>query len=97
MHERTPLGEKILRHWTTHWPDMVRELQRTNRLEEVLQEVQERTGDLLYELTVVQKMDYQVAWELAMEEWATLPSEDRPPPSSGTSHRLPKHPPATSE
>jgi hypothetical protein len=48
----TPLGHKILDHWT---------------------------GNLLYELMVVQKMDYQFAWEIATREWAFLPDEEDQP------------------
>jgi hypothetical protein len=33
------------------------------------------TGDLLYELVSVQKLDYQAACEMAMREWALLPGE----------------------
>ena len=49
-----------------------------NQLQPVLRQAQEQTGDLLYTLTVVRKMDYQAAWELATQEWAFLPEEDRP-------------------
>ena len=90
--ERTALGEAILRHWREHCPQMVRDLEKENRLDQAVFETQERTGDLLYELVSVKKMDYQAAWELAREEWA-LPqtennSEDIPPAQtspSGTS------------
>ena len=40
---------------------------------------QELTGNLLYELAVVRKMDYQIAWELATREWAFLPDEGDQP------------------
>jgi hypothetical protein len=59
---------------------MVRELEKENRLAQAVFETQERTGDLLYELVSVRKMNYQAAWELATQEWA-LPqngSEDLP-------------------
>jgi hypothetical protein len=98
MHQKTPLGERILKHWQTHHPQMVAQLRKDHQLEQMLHEVEERIGDLLYELICVQKMDYQAAWETAMEDWAFPPSEDHPPqPSSGTSnHRRKKSPPATS-
>src|ERR1039458_10801766 len=98
MKERTALFELILKHWRGHCPQMVRDLEKENRLDQAVFETQERTGDLLYELVSVKKMDYQAAWELAREEWA-LPqgenqSEDIPPaanPSSWTSRpRKPK-------
>jgi thymidylate synthase ThyX len=82
MIERTQLGEKILRHWREHCPQMVKDLEKENRLEQAVNEAQERTGDLLYELVSVQKMDYQAAWEVAMREWALLPEESRRRPSS---------------
>ena len=73
--ERTALGEAILKHWREHCPQMVRDLEKENRLEQAVFEAQERTGDLLYELVSVKKMDYQAAWELAREEWALPQSE----------------------
>src|ERR1035441_10396662 len=84
--ERTALGEAILKHWREHCPQMVRDLEKENRLEQAVFEAQTRTGDLLYELVSVKKMDYLPAWELAREEWA-LPqgenkSEDSPPAAS---------------
>ena len=92
---RTLLGEKILRHWREHCPQMVRDLERQNRLDEAVLEAQETTGDLLYELVSVKKMNYPAAWELATQEWAlpqsgnqdTTTSGDLPPPTnpSGTS------------
>jgi len=96
MTERTALGEKILNHWREHCPQMVRDLEKQNRLEQAVLEAQTRTGDLLYELVSVKKMDYQAAWELVMEEWA-LPEQEprtsgnRPPqrPKSAKSSRKP--------
>ena len=84
MKERTALGEAILRHWREHCPQMVRDLEKQNRLDQAVLETQERTGDLLYELMAVKKLDYHAAWELAAQEWM-LPGEDSPtadaPPS----------------
>jgi hypothetical protein len=88
MKERTALGEAILKHWRENCPQMVRDLEKQNRLQQAVFEAQEKTGDLLYELVSVQKMDYQAAWELAAQEWALPQSEDLPPtirPSSGKS------------
>jgi hypothetical protein len=95
VYETTPLGHQILKHWRTHLPEMVAELEKSGRLEQTLHEVEERTADLLYELEVVQKMDYQAAWEMATQEWAFIPTGDRPPSSNSTPP--PKKPtPATS-
>lgn len=77
--ELTALGEKILKHWRSHRPQMVAELEKSNRLEEAVREAQEQTSDLLYDLVSVQRMDYQAAWELATREQAFLPEEARPP------------------
>ena len=95
MMERTALGEAILKHWRENCPQMVRDLEKLNRLDQTVFEAQETTGDLLYELVSVKKMNYPAAWELATQEWA-LPqsgsedettSGDLPPPvnPSGTS------------
>jgi hypothetical protein len=67
---------------------MVSALEKKNCLEQAVLEAQELTGNLLYELVSVQKMDYQAAWELATQEWAFLPEEARPRrPSSRKSSR----------
>jgi len=95
--ERTALGEAILKHWREHRPQMVRDLEQQNRLDQAVFTAQETTGDLLYELVSVKKMNYPAAWELAAQEWA-LPqsgnedettSGDLPPPAnpSATSTR----------
>jgi hypothetical protein len=102
MKERTALGEAILKHWRENCPQMVRDLEKQNRLEQAVFEAQEKTGDLLYELVSVRKMDYQAAWELAAQEWALPRSgnegEDLPPASSQPSRksRAKKSGPATS-
>ena len=75
----TPLGHRILEHWRRHRPTMVGKLANGNQLQQAVFAAQELTGNLLYELMVVQKMDYQFAWEIATREWAFLPDEeDRP-------------------
>ena len=76
--ERTALGEQILQHWRDNRPQMVSDLEKNNRLEQAVLEAQELTGDLLYDLVSVKKMDYHAAWELATKDWAFLPSEVRP-------------------
>jgi hypothetical protein len=89
----------ILRHWLEHRPQMVEELRQNNQLDQAVYETQERTGDLLYELMSVQKMEYQAAWEIATREWVFLPTEDRPLQSSSATKNLKqkKDPPATFE
>jgi hypothetical protein len=58
---------------------MVATLTARNQLLQALFAAQELTGNLLYELAVVRKMDYQIAWELATMEWAFLPDEEDQP------------------
>ena len=96
MMERTALGEAILKHWREHCPRMVQDLEKNNRLDQAVFEAQEKTGDLLFELISVKKMDYQPAWEIATREWAFPPGEDLPPkspPPSGKSSRKKKRRP----
>ena len=80
---RTLLGEKILRHWREHRPQMVRDLERQNRLDQAVLEAQETTGDLLYELVSVKKMNYPAAWELATQEWALPQSGNQDKTTNG--------------
>ena len=75
----TPLGYQILEHWTKYRPGMVAMLTARNQLQQAVFAAQELTGTLLYELAVVRKMDYQIAWELATREWAFLPDEEDQP------------------
>jgi hypothetical protein len=58
---------------------MVAALDQAGRLQQAVYAAQELTGNLLYELMVVQKMDYQFAWEIATREWAFLPDEEDQP------------------
>jgi len=97
MDDMTRLGSLILNHWRTHRPETVEELVKTNRLEPVLRQAQEQTGDLLYQLTVVQKIEYQAAWELATRDWAFLPEPNPPSPSSAPTQSRSPSPPAISE
>jgi hypothetical protein len=98
MDDKNKLGHTILAHWQTHHPKMVAELTRTRRLEQVLHEAQEQTGDLLHQLICEQRMQYQAAWEVAMNLWTFPPDEDRPHlrSSAGSNPNPQKHPPATS-
>ena len=56
----TPLGYQILEHWKRHRPTMVATLDKGNQLQQAVFAAQELTGNLLYELTVIRKMDYQM-------------------------------------
>lgn len=79
--ERTALGEAILNHWRTHCPQMVADLRKMKRLDSAVREAQERAGEMLYEMVSVRKMDYQAAWEMAMQDWALPPEQARSAPS----------------
>jgi len=89
----TPLGHKILEHWSHYRPMMVEQLARANQLQQAVFAAQELTGNLLYELMVVQKMDYQFAWEIATREWAFLPDEEDQPQLSFDPATLDPHQP----
>ena len=89
----TPLGHKILEHWKRHRPTMVEQLDKENQLQQAVFAAQELTGNLLYELMVVQKMDYQFAWEIATKEWAFLPDEEDQPQLSFDPAMLDPHQP----
>ena len=89
----TPLGHKILEHWRRHRPTMVEKLDQGNQLQQAVFVAQELTGNLLYELTVVKKMDYQFAWEIATREWAFLPDEEDQPHLSVDPATLDPHQP----
>jgi hypothetical protein len=75
----TPLGHQILEHWRRYRPRMVEGLESGNHLKRAILAAQELTSNLLYELTVVQKMEYHRAWEIATREWAFLPDEEDQP------------------
>ena len=89
----TPLGHQILEHWRRHRPTMVENLDKGNQLQQAIFAAQELTGNLLYELTVVQKVDYQPAWEIATREWAFLPDEADQPQLSFDPATLDPHQP----
>lgn len=75
MTEQTGLGQAIEKHWREHRPRMVKELVKKKLLNQAVLEAQELTGNLLYELVSVKRMDYHAAWELVMREWALLPEK----------------------
>ena len=74
-------------------PDDGREPGNANQLQQAVFAAQELTGNLLYELMVVQKMDYQFAWEIATREWAFLPDEEDQPQLSFDPATLDPHQP----
>ena len=68
---RTLLGEKILRHWREHCPQMVRDLERQNRLDQAVFAAQQTTGDLLYELVSVKNSSCSLRFRTSSESILT--------------------------
>jgi len=66
---------------------MVAALREQKQFERAVLAAQELTANLLYELTVIQKMDYNMAREIA-REWASLPDEEDQPELSLDPARL---------
>jgi hypothetical protein len=67
----------ILQRWTSAVPEMVATLATSNQLLPALNQANERLLETLYQLTMVQKMEYNAALEIALDEWSASPS---PPP-----------------
>ena len=86
------ISNLILTHWQNHHPKMVEQFRQENRLETELEATAQQFTDLHYELTVVKKMGYQEAWEIAAAQFL-LPEE--PEEESSSTSRNPS-PPATS-
>jgi hypothetical protein len=75
MQPTLPLTSRlILNRWKNEAPEMVADLEASGQLSPVLNQATEQVTELLYQLTVVQKMDYQAALEIAMNEWGSSPS-----------------------
>jgi hypothetical protein len=50
MPDRDRLSSLILKHWSLYHPSMLAQLERENRLEQVLEETAQQFSDLLYNL-----------------------------------------------
>jgi hypothetical protein len=75
MNDTLPLTSRmILRRWTSAAPEMVMSLEATGQLQPVLNQANEQLLDTLYQLTMVQKMEYNAALEMALHEWSASPS-----------------------
>ena len=69
-----PLSSRmLLQRWKQEAPEMVATLEASGQLLPLLQEANEQTLDLLYDLTIVQKRDYRTALEIALS-WSSLPA-----------------------
>ena len=75
MYDSLSLSARLILHrWTEQSPQMVADLQASNQLIPALDQANHQMTDLLYNLTIVHKMDYNQALEIAMNEWAAPPS-----------------------
>jgi uncharacterized protein YqiB (DUF1249 family) len=75
MQPTLPLTSRlILNRWKNEAPEMVAELEASGQLLPALDQANEQVTELLYELTVVEKREYQTALEIAMNEWGSSPS-----------------------
>ena len=83
MTSLTQYGRMAEKHWREHRPKMVRELEQTGRLRQMLLEAEEKTKDEM----VVLRMDLMrrgstaqqaqtQAWELVREKYILLPPEE---------------------
>lgn len=79
----TQYGRMAEKHWREHRPQMVRELERTGRLHQMLLEAEERTKDemvtlrtdLMRQGSTAQQAQTQ-AWEMVREKYILLPAEE---------------------
>jgi hypothetical protein len=78
MDETLPLTSRmILQRWTSAAPEMVASLAAAGQLQPALNQANEQLLETLYQLTMVEKMEYNAALEIALDEWSASPS---PPP-----------------
>ena len=79
----TQYGRMAEKHWREHLPRMVRELEHTGRLHQMLREAEEKTKDematlrmeLLKQGKTAQQAQTQ-AWEMVREKYILLPPEE---------------------
>jgi hypothetical protein len=75
MYDSLPLTSRmILRRWISEAPEMVTTLETTGQLLSALNQANEQLLETLYQLTVVRKLDYNAALEIALHEWSASPS-----------------------
>ena len=78
MDDTLPLTSRmILQRWSSAAPGMVATLAASNQLLPALNQANEQLLETLYQLTMVQKMEYNAALEIALNEWSASPN---PPP-----------------
>ena len=75
MNDTLPLiSRMILQRWTSAAPEMVASLEASGQLQPALSQANEQLLETLYQLTIVQKMEYNAALEIALDEWSASPS-----------------------
>ncbi len=83
MKPLTQYGRMAEQHWREHRPKMVRELEQTGRLHQMLLEAEEKTKDematlrtdLMQRGSTAQQAQTQ-AWEMVREKFILLPPEE---------------------
>ena len=75
MNDTLPLTSRmILQRWTSAVPEMVATLAASKQLLPALNQANEHLLETLYQLTMVEKMEYKAALEIALHEWSASPS-----------------------
>lgn len=78
----TQYGRMAEKHWREHCPKMVRELEATGQLHQILLEAEEKTKDEMIQLTqrlqnqgLTPQQAHDRAWEMVRETYILLPPE----------------------
>ena len=79
----TQYGRMAEKHWREHRPKMVRELEQTGRLHQMLLEAEEKTKDEMATLRTqlmtqgsTAQQAHDQAWEMVREKYILLPPEE---------------------
>jgi len=79
----TQYGRMAEKHWREHRPKMVRELERTGRLHQMLLEAEEKTKDEMVTLSselrkqgLTPQQAHDRAWEMVRQRYILLPAEE---------------------
>ena len=76
MENQDRLSNLILTHWRNYQPKMLAQFERDGRLEKELNATAEAMAEMLYDLTVVQKLSYHQAWEIAVSQFLLAEPEE---------------------
>jgi len=71
----TPLRIMILKNWREFHPTMYQQFVQENRLDQELEATETQMSNLLHQLTVVEKMEYQAAMEIVIDQFL-LPEDE---------------------